>query len=161
MYQDPTLIPPLNFAMLVPGIYRSGFPNKKNFGFLEKLGIKTIVCLYTDKDYPEDHMEFVQNHNISLKTFDMEENKEPFNGINEENFHKALREVQFGQKPLLIHCSKGTHRTGCLVGCLRKIHNWSMTSIFDEYRRFAQPEVRLLDEQYMELFDADAVAEFS
>jgi len=110
MYQDPTLIPPLNFAMVVPGIYRSGFPNKKNFGFLEKLGIKTIVCLYTDKDYPEDHMEFVQNHNISLKPFDMEENKEPFNGINEENFHKALREVQctmFSMPPLvysLHHC---------------------------------------------------------
>ena len=24
-------------------------------------------------------------------------------------------------KPLLIHCTKGTHRTGCIVGCLRKL----------------------------------------
>ena len=94
------------------------------------LTVSRFSCLYTDKDYPEDHMEFVQNHNISLKPFDMEENKathrpmyalhvarftvaslqEPFNGINEENFHKALREVQctmFSMPPLvysLHHC---------------------------------------------------------
>jgi len=37
------LIPPLCFAMVAPGIYRSGYPNKKNFGFLKKLGVKTIV----------------------------------------------------------------------------------------------------------------------
>jgi protein tyrosine/serine phosphatase len=24
-------------------------------------------------------------------------------------------------KPLLVHCTKGTHRTGCIVGCLRKL----------------------------------------
>jgi len=48
------------------------------------LTVSRFSCLYTDKDYPEDHMEFVQNHNISLKPFDMEENKEPFNGINEK-----------------------------------------------------------------------------
>lgn len=25
------------------------------------------------------------------------------------------------ERPLLIHCTKGTHRTGCIVGCLRKL----------------------------------------
>jgi hypothetical protein len=33
------------------------------------------------------------------------------------------------------------HRIGCLVGCLRKIQRWSKTSIFDEYRRFADTKV--------------------
>lgn len=33
------------------------------------------------------------------------------------------------------------HRIGCLVGCLRKIQRWSMTSIFDEYRKFADTKV--------------------
>ena len=23
--------------------------------------------------------------------------------------------------PVLVHCNKGRHRTGCLVGCIRKI----------------------------------------
>jgi hypothetical protein len=42
--------------------------------------------------------------------------------------------------PVLIHCNKGKHRTGCLVGCYRKVQKWSMTAIFEEYRRFAHPK---------------------
>jgi hypothetical protein len=37
------MVPPLNFAMCAPGIYRSGHPNKKNHPFLRKLGLKTIL----------------------------------------------------------------------------------------------------------------------
>ena len=35
--------------------------------------------------------------------------------------------------PILIHCQKGNHRTGCLVGCMRRLMNWSLTSIQAEY----------------------------
>ncbi len=37
------LIPPLNFAMVAKGVYRSGYPNPKNFPFLKKLGLKSIL----------------------------------------------------------------------------------------------------------------------
>ena len=47
----------------------------------------------------------------------------------------------------------GKHRTGCLIGCFRKIQQWSLTAIFDEYRRFAEPKPRFLDQQFIELFD--------
>jgi hypothetical protein len=40
---NAVLVPPLNFAMVAPGVYRSGHPNKHNFPFLEKLGLKVIV----------------------------------------------------------------------------------------------------------------------
>ena len=53
---------------------------------------------------------------------------------------------------MLIHCNKGKHRTGCVVGCLRKTQQWSMTSIFDEYRRFAGTKGRVMDQQFIELF---------
>ena len=55
--------------------------------------------------------------------------------------------------PILIHCNRGKHRTGCLVGCIRKLQNWSLSMIFDEYRRFAFPKVRALDQQFIELYD--------
>jgi len=32
-------------------------------------------CLHTDKEYPEEHVEFVTQHNIALHMFDTEENK--------------------------------------------------------------------------------------
>ena len=80
--------------------------------------------------------------------------------------------------PILVHCTKGTvrglisrvlllhdeielrillrssvqHRTGCVVGCMRKMENWSLTSIIDEYCRFAGPRMRLLDQQFIEFF---------
>ncbi|KAF9902667.1 tyrosine-protein phosphatase siw14, partial [Lobosporangium transversale] len=48
----------------------------------------------------------------------------------------------------------GKHRTGCLIGCLRKLQQWSHTSIFDEYRRFSHPKSRSMDQQFIELFDS-------
>lgn len=36
-------IPPLNFAMVAKGVYRSGYPNKRNHPFLSKLGLKSIL----------------------------------------------------------------------------------------------------------------------
>jgi len=40
---NAVLVPPLNFAMVAPGVYRSGHPNKNNFPFMRKLGLKVIV----------------------------------------------------------------------------------------------------------------------
>lgn len=54
--------------------------------------------------------------------------------------------------PMLIHCNKGKHRTGCVVGCLRRLQTWSLTSIFEEYRRFSHPKSRALDLQFIEAF---------
>jgi hypothetical protein len=39
------------------------------------------------------------------------------------------------------------------MGILRKLQNWSITSIFDEYRRFAGGKIRLADQEFIELFD--------
>ena len=46
---------------------------------------------------------------------------------------------------------------GAVVGCLRKIQGWHLSSIFEEYRRFAGSKVRLQNEQFIELFDTDLV----
>jgi len=48
-------------------------------------------------------------------------------------------------------------RTGTVVGCLRKLQRWNLSSIFEEYRRYAGSKVRLLNEQFIELFDTDLV----
>jgi len=111
--------------------------------------------------------------------------------------------------PLSVMCNLGRHRTGeppppqkkthhlqpfrsdalsflegTVIGCLRKIQRWNLTSIFEEYRRHAgskvfscswqfaarhrhdhglifplhsTTQVRLLNEQFIELFDTDLV----
>lgn len=40
---EKTLIPPLNFSMVASGVYRSGFPNRKNHAFLQQLGLKSVL----------------------------------------------------------------------------------------------------------------------
>src|SRR5690242_17752930 len=41
--QYEELIPPDNFNMVSNWVYRSSFPKKKNFAFLKKLGLKSIL----------------------------------------------------------------------------------------------------------------------
>ncbi|KAL6056557.1 Tyrosine-protein phosphatase dsp1 [Balamuthia mandrillaris] len=149
------LIPPLNFAMVAPGVYRSGYPNKKNFPFLKKLGLKRILYLCPEA-YPEENLEFLQKNGLKLLHYGIRGNKEPFVEIPSEVIRDALVDLlDVRNHPLLIHCNKGKHRTGCLVGCLRKTQQWSLAYIFDEYRRFAGSKVRIMDQQFMELFDLD------
>ncbi|KAK0591958.1 hypothetical protein LWI29_010758 [Acer saccharum] len=47
-----------------------------------------------------------------------------------------------------------THRTGCLVGCLRKFQNWCLTAVFEEYQRFAGVKSRSTDLAFIEKFDS-------
>ena len=44
-------------------------------------------------------------------------------------------------------CNLGRHRTGTVIGCLRKLQNWNLSAILEEYRRYAGPKVRVMNEQ--------------
>lgn len=59
--------------------------------------------------------------------------------------------------PLLVTCAKGRYRTGIVCGCLRKIQNWSLLAILEEYRRYAGDKSRGENEEFIELFDRDLV----
>ncbi|KAI8443230.1 tyrosine phosphatase family-domain-containing protein [Phakopsora pachyrhizi] len=153
------LNPPSNFAVVAPGIFRSSFPRVENFEFLESLRLKTVLTL-VQEDYPEILVQHYAKKGIKLIQFKIPGNKEPFVHIPEDKIRIALRKVlDTRNHPILIHCNKGKHRTGCLVGCLRKLQNWSSTAIFDEYRRYAFPKSRNMDQQFIELFDHSAVWE--
>lgn len=45
------------------------------------------------------------------------------------------------------------HRTGCLVGCLRKLQNWCLSSVTEEYQRYAGAKSRLNDMKFLEAYD--------
>ncbi|KAI9314153.1 tyrosine phosphatase family-domain-containing protein [Dichotomocladium elegans] len=156
LFQE-ALIPPENFNMVCEHVYRSSFPKKKHFRFLEKLKLKSVLTLILE-EYPEQNMKFLEEHGIKFLQFGIAGNKEPFVQIPEDKISAALAAILDKRNhPMLIHCNKGKHRTGCLIGCLRKLQNWSHTSIFDEYRRFSHPKSRSMDQQFIELYDANQV----
>ncbi|EEF27985.1 tyrosine-protein phosphatase DSP1 isoform X1 [Ricinus communis] len=152
-----SFIPPLNFSMVDNGIFRSGFPDSANFSFLQTLELRSIICLCPEP-YPELNTEFLKANGITLFQFGIEGYKEPFVNIPEDMIREALKVVlDVRNHPVLVHCKRGKHRTGCVVGCLRKLQRWCLTSIFDEYQRFAAAKARVSDQRFMELFDVSTL----
>ncbi|KAM9918685.1 hypothetical protein OXX59_008486 [Metschnikowia pulcherrima] len=159
--ESETVTPPENFAPVVNKIYRSSFPQTQNFGFLKKLRLKSVLCLIPE-EYPQAQSEFFEKEGIRLFQLGMSGNKEPFVKISSELITKAIKIVINPEnQPILIHCNRGKHRTGCLVGVLRRLQGWSLTIIFDEYRKFAAPKERPMDQQFIELYDETSILEYA
>lgn len=154
---EELFVPPLNFAMVDNGIFRSGYPDTANFGFLQSLRLRSILCLCPEP-YPEANADFLRANGIRLFQFGIDGCKEPFVNIPDDTIREALKVVlDTRNHPLLIHCKRGKHRTGCVVGCLRKLQRWCLSSVFDEYQRFAAAKARVSDQRFMERFDISSL----
>ncbi|KAM5561894.1 tyrosine-protein phosphatase DSP3-like [Rosa sericea] len=149
---DDVLEPPINFSMVEDGIFRSGFPQPANFPFLKSLNLRSIIYLCPEP-YPEENLEFLRSQNIRLLQFGIEGKTESV-AIPKDTILEALKIlIDVRNHPVLIHCKRGKHRTGCLVGCLRKFQNWCLSSVFEEYQRFAGVKSRPTDLKFIEAFD--------
>ncbi|CAA7404994.1 unnamed protein product [Spirodela intermedia] len=156
---EECLAPPANFAMVDYGIYRSGFPEPANFGYLDSLGLRTIVYLCPEP-YPEANADYVRSRGIRLCQFGIDGSKEPFVKISKDTMMHALRVLlDVRNHPILIHCKRGKHRTGCLVGCFRKLQSWCLASVFEEYQRHAAAKTRVSDLRFIEAFDISSMSQ--
>lgn len=154
-------VPPENFARVCEGVYRSSFPRIENFQFLKSLGLKSILCLIPE-DYPIENNKFNEKNGIKFYQIGLSGNKEPFVKIKPELVTEAIKIIiDPSNQPILIHCNRGKHRTGCIVGCIRKLQKWSHSMIFDEYRKFAYPKERPLDQQFIEMYNDKEVEDFA
>ncbi|KAJ2737908.1 tyrosine-protein phosphatase required for protection against superoxide stress (By similarity) [Coemansia sp. BCRC 34301] len=103
-------------------------------------------------------MNFVDDQEIELHHLGVLESGNASDPITEDMILEAFNLILDKKNhPMAIMCNIGRHRTGTVVGCLRKLQRWNLASIFEEYRRFAGPKVRILNEQFIELFDTDLV----
>jgi len=146
------LQPPPNFAMVGEGVYRSGYPTTNNFSFLKKLNLKSILYLCPE-EYPVQMKKFIESNGIIVFQYGLEGNK-PVMRIPSNVIRDALAHVlDVRNHPMLIHCNRGKHRTGCLVGCLRKEQHWSLGSIIEEYNMYAGLKIRALDQLFIRNFN--------
>ncbi|CAN6926974.1 hypothetical protein Bca4012_091604 [Brassica carinata] len=147
------LAAPSNFSMVEDGIYRSGFPKPENFGFLTTLSLRSIIYLCPEP-YPEENLKFLEANNIKLFQFGIEGKTDPPTPMPKDTVLDALRVlVDVRNHPILIHCKAGKHRTGCLVGCLRKVQSWCLSSVLEEYQKNAGVKWRQRDLNFIEAFD--------
>jgi tyrosine-protein phosphatase SIW14 len=144
---------PENFSMVEKGVYRSSFPRTRNIAFMKHLRLKSVVSLVPE-DYPAGMLEFYNSTGIKLLSHGLGGNKWPFKEIDYNDLISTMRDVlNEANRPLLIHCNKGKHRTGSVVGCLRKIRGWALSAIFNEYLLYASPKTRFEDQQMIEIFE--------
>ncbi|KAF2840609.1 protein-tyrosine phosphatase, partial [Patellaria atrata CBS 101060] len=148
-----SLIPPENFGAVLPRqIYRSSFPQAENYAFLKSLKLKTVLTVVPEP-YPDEHVQFMRENGIQHITVHIRANKEEIR-IDTCQMAAALGVVlDRSNYPLLIHCNKGKHRTGCVVGSFRKVLGESMENIIAEYHAYAGAKARTLDERFLETFD--------
>ncbi|KAL3523323.1 hypothetical protein ACH5RR_016157 [Cinchona calisaya] len=151
---DVVMVPPPNFSTVEDNsIYRSGFPQPSNFHFLQSLNLKSIIYLCTEP-YPEENLEFLKSNNVKLFQFGIDGTKEP-TAIPANTITEALKIlIDVRNHPILIHCRRGKHRTGCLVGCLRILQNWCLSSVLEEYKHHAGSKSRLTDLVFLKKYDA-------
>jgi len=159
MHYSQEVTPPEKFGIVEAGVYRSNALYEINIPFLKQLEIKTV--LYLSPDTPVRAIKaFFDENNINFIELGIRalQPKLTWKPVSEELIKEGLEIVlNVTNHPIVIICSTGIHQTGTLVACLRRLQNWNITSILDEYKRYAGTHTRYFNEQFIELFDVDLV----
>ncbi|OAL37724.1 hypothetical protein AYO20_02901 [Fonsecaea nubica] len=144
---------PVNFQIIAPGLYRSSYPQYAHFDTLAELGLKTIVTLVSGT-IPIDYQMFMTSHGITHYTIPILANKDPEVYTPDTVVCKVvelmLDPVNY---PMLIHCNKGKHRSGCITAAFRKVTGWTLDACLEEYELYSKPKSRDLDKVFIARFD--------
>ncbi|KAJ2906972.1 hypothetical protein MKZ38_009835 [Zalerion maritima] len=147
---------PFNFGTVIPGVYRSSYPQEHDYRFIKSLGLRSIVTL-VHKEMPPTFKPFLDSEGIMHHVFNMKGTKKESIPL---DVMRGILSVVLDSRhhPLLIHCNHGKHRTGCVVGIVRKLSGWHLNSIHNEYKTYAEPKARETDLDYIANFNIDRLA---
>ncbi|KAH9246815.1 hypothetical protein BASA81_015593 [Batrachochytrium salamandrivorans] len=161
----PRLIPPFRFNIVEgstrqEAVYRSAFPTSKNFRFLKRLKLKTIISLIprnAGAEGEDDLRKFCLDHSISHQVFPVSGTQEPL--ANDENDLNAPAPthalcanvltlcIDPDRLPVLIHCTNGAHVTGLIIALLRRLQKYSVEYYVEEFARFTKNHSMDQDEE--------------
>eukprot|EP01060_Flectonema_neradi_P009920 TRINITY_DN17075_c0_g1_i1.p1 TRINITY_DN17075_c0_g1~~TRINITY_DN17075_c0_g1_i1.p1 ORF type:complete len:229 (+),score=24.77 TRINITY_DN17075_c0_g1_i1:84-770(+) len=151
--------PATAFATVEEGVFRSAMPVASNISHLETLKLKSVLLL-SNEPFERSVSAYFKDNSITV----IELGKEcwvpssGWTGMNEVVMKRALEIIiDSNTYPILICCSSGLHLSGTVVGCLRKLQNWILSSVIEDYRVFAEPQHRTSAMNFISLFDTDVV----
>ena len=150
----PALVPPLNFAMVEEGVYRSAYPTEANVAYLRHIGIRHVVLLSIEA--LPGPVKRLLGADITGKTATSCTTRGPIRVVVLEDMHTwrlvgmnsgddfsrrdVMRALDFAVDrqwhPVLFACPLGELQTNVLVGCMRRYQHWSLASIFSECELF-------------------------
>lgn len=144
---------PANFQTIAPGLYRSSYPQHGHFEHLADLELKTIVTLVPE-NLPLEYANFISTNGITHHQIHIRANKDENVFSDVETIDKVLSILlEPANYPLLLHCNKGKHRTGCMTACFRKVTGWPIEDCLEEYVKYSTPKTRDLDKAFIERYD--------
>lgn len=132
-----SLHPPLRFSLVQPDLYRGSYPRPHNEAFLDGLGLKTIISVTPSPISDPWLLKYAEANDIELIHVPSSASTKKKNvPVDHKTVRVACQHMLDAQKaPLYVHCLNGTHVTGIVVACLRKLSFWSTAAIADEYVR--------------------------
>lgn len=146
---------PANFAVVAPGIYRSSYPSDPHYTKLADLELKTIVTLVPEP-LPDSYANFISSNGILHHHIPILANKDETKYTAAATVNKIMELLLDRENyPILIHCNKGKHRTGCMTACFRKITGWTDEACISEYVHYSTPKERPLDKVFIRRYDAE------
>lgn len=114
-----------NLHKINDGLYRGAQPTAEGIKELEKMGIKTIICLRTGKV----DRDLVAGSRLTLEEI-------PMNAwdVNEEHVVRFLGiAADKNRQPVFFHCQHGADRTGTMCAAYRVvIDGWTKQQAIDE-----------------------------
>lgn len=120
---------PRNFYLVSNGIYRSGALSKEDVTYLkDQVGIKSIVSLEHGSD-SEKRAAIA----LGIKWDNIEMNTTPRVALDTAKVQLALNALKSYSKPTLIHCTRGSDRTGIVIAAYRlTVDKWSVEDAYHE-----------------------------
>ncbi|GMM29603.1 Oca4 protein [Martiniozyma asiatica (nom. inval.)] len=125
------LVPPDNYGMVEPGIYRCSSLSSLNIGFLATLSLRCL--LWVDRERPDRQVDnYLKKQRIVVHYINNEsdsDSKDQFElyGVMGARSLEVLMDVR-NEDCLIVDPS------GIIVGLMRKVLGWCYSSISNEYR---------------------------
>jgi len=138
------------------GLFRGAHPSLKNMRFMRRLNLRTVVSLVPEPTGPShDLVEYCLHERIALVWHQLDKYNDGF--AHTPHLVAAVLAVLIDPRnhPVFIHCRDGSHNTGLVIMCLRRLQNWSSSAIYDEFMRYTKSnQISFLEKQFVESFRA-------
>jgi tyrosine-protein phosphatase OCA6 len=134
-----SLVPPFRIARVESGVYRGAYPVLRNFPYLRRLRLRSIVSLIPEPP-TYDLKCFAEAEHIQLHHIHAERAKGEVQLLPSE-LSEALQLIMNADlHPLYVHCLDGRHVTGLVIMGVRKLQQWDIKASHVEYLRFTREE---------------------
>lgn len=152
----PPLIPPFRFCQVEHALFRGGHPSLKNMRFMRRLKLRTIISLLPHDSGPShDLIEYCHAERIEHVWHHVHKYDDAFSHTPRLVAALLSRMIDPANHPLFLHCRDGAHNTGLVVMCLRRLQNWNLSNIFEEFMRYTKNNlISFAEKQFVECFNA-------